>query len=194
MNGSYARRRGRNSFLLLACAALLLATTPAVADGHHLPEVILKVGERAQAGKFAGATSFYGPISPPQGAPPGTYCGGRHADPAPPWYPSPRRVPAGELSGRVEFRRADAPDELQVRGWTKFDERRGHRGPRGIGYTLGPLEEDGRVVAWVADVTLRVRKHLYLDVAATWSEEEDPDGCPESVEAVWRLHLKTRRA
>lgn len=56
---------------------------------------------------------------------------------------------------------------------------------------LSPVEEGGAVVAWAADITLRVKKHLYMDVHAEWPDEE---GCPDRQSATWHFHVKTRRA
>lgn len=194
MTSQAVQARRRVVIAALVCATGLTPAVSARADGHEFPEAKLKVGARQQVGKFGGFTAFFGPTPPAQGAPPGVYCGGMVAEPAPPFYPSARQVPAGRLTGHIEIRRPDPPAELSVRGWTHFGPEGGARGRRSFAYTLRPKQEAGQIVAWVADVTFRIRKHLYLFVEAAWREDADPDGCPESVEGNWRFHLKTRRA
>lgn len=176
----------------LLWSVLLLTGVPASAEDPEAPPVVLRIGERAQNGLLVSSSRWTGPIPPPEGAPPGQYCGFLHSDG---WgFPSPRRVPRGELSARIEFQKAEAPEELAIRGWTAIEDGQ-PRGRRAFGYSLRSVEEGGRVVAWVADVSLRVRKHLYLDVGAEWSVPEEPGECPEGLqEGVWHFHVKTNRA
>lgn len=173
---------------LVVAAAVLLTALPALGDDHEVPTVILRVGEREQAG-LLGTFYWTRPIAPPTGAPPGEYCGTVHGDDFDLQYPSPRRVVRGYLATRFEFQKADAPEDLSIRGWTAIEEG-DRKGRRGVGYALSPVEEDGQVIAWVADVILRVRKHLYLDVYARWADQE---GCPGPQSGTWKFHLKTRR-
>lgn len=93
----------------------------------------------------------------------------------------------------IEFQKVHRPENLTIRGWTHVEDDGHRRGPRGIPYTIRPLEQDGQVIAWLADIRLRVRKHLYLDVHAEWADQEGA-ACAGQQNATWLFHLKNRRA
>jgi hypothetical protein len=118
------------------------------------------------------------------------YCGAFTWDPAPYPYPSALRVAPGGVRAGIEFQKAQAPQNLSIRGWTVVEEDGKRRGPRSIGHTLRPVYQGDQVAAWIAEVRLQVRKHLYLDVSAEWS---DQDGCVGQQTATWNFHVRARR-
>ncbi|MGH2691661.1 MAG: hypothetical protein ACRDHM_04080 [Actinomycetota bacterium] len=186
--------RGRRLFVSATCLAAALTAVPSLGYPDESPTVILRVGERAQAGVMGSFYRWTGPV-PVEGAPTGQGCGQSHGDAFFPAYPSPRQVATGDLAVSTEFHTAEAPTEVSIRGWTKVEEDGARRGPRAFASSLRPLEEEGNVVAWVADSTVRVRKHLYLDVYAEWAPQDEPEGCPKGLQsAFWHFHLKTGRA
>ena len=188
------RTMRRTSLLVAATiAAVLIHGVPAEGDDHLPPDVTLRVGERQQVGRSSSGY-WASPIAPPQGAPPGTYCGAWTWDPAPYPYPSALRVPRGDVRARIVFQKTHRPESVSIRGWTVVEESGERRGPRSIGYSLHPVQEGDQAVAWIADVTLRVRKHLYLDVSAEWSDQEGMGCSGQRQTATWNFHVRARRS
>jgi hypothetical protein len=182
----YPDHMGRPQVFVLVAA--LIWTAAPVGDGHGLPRVALHVGERSQRGRLTSHSWHTGPIPPCIGCPPeDVYCGSGHADPVEDRGIPPRRVPSGWHTGYVALARPDPPDELAIRRSTK-------RGAADIPFTLRPQEQGGQVSGWLAEITFRIRKHLYVVVTGEWREEEDTDECPERLEASWAFHLATQRA
>jgi hypothetical protein len=183
----------KRSVLFTVVAAAVLLGIPALAEDHQPPTVMLRVGERQQAGNTSSGI-WTTPIDPPPGAPPGQYCGARIWDPAPYPFPKALRVPPGTVRALIEFQKAQAPEQLSINGWTVVTEDGQRRGPRSFAYSLRPLEEGAQVVAWVADFTFRAKKHLYLDVSAEWTDQEGMGCAGNRQYATWNFHVKNRRA
>lgn len=175
----------RRMLVLLSVVLTVVFASAGTADDHLPPRVSLAIAGRGQEGRL-GENSWTSKV--------GESCSAQHLDVFGRLYPSPRRVDSGRHTARVRFGKPEMPEVVSIRGWTWIEDRgdgRDRRGERSFSYALQPVEENGEVTAWIAEASVRVRRHLYIAVYAEWPDQE---GCPQRQSATWHLHLKTRRA
>jgi hypothetical protein len=103
-------------------------------------------------------------------------------------------VPADTSAALIRMRKQAQPITVEVQAWTRVGVRRAPKGdPMPVPFVLTPHQAaDGAVTAWDVQVTLPTARHVYLEVAATWADEEGCVPAPDigSQHAAWRFHVQ----
>ncbi len=170
---------------------LLLASGPAQAHDHRIPNTVLMKGAKElQTGHRVIESSWTSPSGDGLCEHVAKYYTFELLDGSGFNYPEADRVAAGsEL--RVRISKTQRPDSYSVAAYPEIDE---HGNPSGEGRllrrTLERVVIDGKTVAWDAVFSVNgPSRDYYLIAEGHW---QDREGCDEDQYAHWSFHLKTR--
>ena len=162
---------------------LLLASGPAQAHDHQIPDTVLKKGAKGlQAGILVKESSWDQLTGDDECLNVSTIYRTR--------FPEADRVAAGSKL-RVRVSKAQRPDSFEVAAYRKVDEEGEPSGEgRLLKRSLKPVTVDGRTVAWDAVFSVnRPGRDYYLISEGRW---QDSEGCQNEQFASWSFHVKTR--
>ena len=178
-----ARSRGCGRAIAVAGAVVALAAaTPALAD-HRPPIAALHVRHVADAQR--GLLYSYEWVRPGGHG----LCVAEAADGIRHWGHA-LRVGSGKHVARIVFANRTRPRSLAISGWRRLGSGGAPVGrPHHFDYELSPRRHAGRVKAWRARFSYRLRAghHLYFDVFGRW---RDRQGCGGTQDASWTFHVK----
>jgi hypothetical protein len=162
---------------------LLLASGPAQAHDHQIPDTVLKKGAKElQAGTLVKESSWDQLTGDDECLNLSTIYRTR--------FPETDRVAAGSKL-RVRVSKAQRPDSFQVAAYRTVDEEGEPSGEgRLLKRSLEPVTVDGRTVAWDAVFSVnRPGRDYYLISEGRW---QDSEGCQNEQFASWSFHVRTR--
>jgi len=162
---------------------LLLASGPAQAHDHQIPDTVLKKGAKElQAGTLVKESSWDQLTGDDECLNLSTIYRTR--------FPETDRVAAGSRL-RVRVSKAQRPDSFQVAAYRTVDEEGEPSGEgRLLKRSLEPVTVDGRTVAWDAVFSVnRPGRDYYLISEGRW---QDSEGCQNEQFASWSFHVETR--
>ncbi|MGH2808093.1 MAG: hypothetical protein ACRDKT_12560 [Actinomycetota bacterium] len=172
----------RRLALLVLVAALAASGAPVAAHDHEPPRTRLTAGRTEQRGmQWSYCWTKKGPE-------PGIYeqlC----VDMVPDW-PDAKRARAGRAARIRIFKRA-APRDVALSYWRDVDDRNIPQGEqRELSFSVEPATVDGRRVHDVIFRLPRRTRHAYIELFATWPDEQGSDTIQDS---FFRFHLRLRR-
>jgi hypothetical protein len=162
---------------------LLLASGPAQAHDHQIPNTVLKKGAKdLQAGILVKESSWDQLTDDNECTNVNTIYRTR--------FPETDRVAAGAKL-RVRVSKAQRPDSFEIAAYRTVDDNGEPSGEaRMLKRTLERVVVDGKTVAWDAVFSVnRANRDYYLVTGGLW---QDREGCGHDQFAYWSFHVKTR--